>query len=319
MKKIRWGIVSTARIAHQFADDFAHVSNGELVAVASRTMDAAREFAAQHGIPRAYSSYAQLYADPDIDAVYVATPHSLHLENAGDALRAGKAVLCEKPLALGVEEVDALTKIVAETNGYLMEAMWTWFLPAIQEAHQWFRSGRIGELRHIKADFGYPMLPFDPESRVYKVELGGGVLQDMGIYPVAINYLFTQSDPVGIDVVAHHAPNGVEDDVVAVLNYGTYTSTLATSFRCKLPNTACIVGDEGHIVIPDFWCARECHLFQVDKLVDSFNDGRQSIGYDFETVAVGDDLLAGRAASEVMPLSVSRKFQQHLAAIKILC
>jgi len=319
MKKVRWGIVSTARIAHQFAADFAHVKNGRLSAVASRSAAAAREFASRHGIASAYDNYEKLYNDPHIDAIYVATPHTLHLENSIAALQAGKAVLCEKPLALGVDEIDALATAVAETKGYLMEAMWTWFLPAIQKAHAWYRSGRIGELRHIKADFGYPMLPFDPNARVYNAKLGGGVLQDMGIYPVAINYLFTGSDPTSIDVVSRNAPNGVEDDVTALLEYETFTSSLTTSFRCKLPNRACIIGDEGHIVIPDFWCARECHLYRVDELIDSFHDERQSIGYNYETTAVGDDVLAGRQESGTVPLSVSRKFQEHIAAIKAHC
>ncbi len=106
MKEVRWGILSTARIAHQFVEDFAYVENGRVTAVASRSEEAAAKFAARHGIATAYSSYEQLYADPDIDAIYIATPHSLHLQNATDALQAGKAVLCEKPLTMSVAEVD---------------------------------------------------------------------------------------------------------------------------------------------------------------------------------------------------------------------
>ena len=150
--KIRWGILSTARIAHQFAEDMTFVDNGELRAVASRSKEPAAEFAARHSIPTAYSSYAALYADPEIDAIYVATPHSLHLQNSIDALRAGKAVLCEKPLTISVEEVDTLTGVVAETGGYLMEAMWTWFLPAIRRAKEWVEAGKIGQLCRIRSE-----------------------------------------------------------------------------------------------------------------------------------------------------------------------
>lgn len=319
MKKIRWGILSTARIAHQFAEDFAYVDNGSLAAVASRCGKTARKFATQHSIPTAYSSYEQLYEDPDIDAIYVATPHSLHLQNASDALRAGKAVLCEKPLTISVAEVDTLINIAAETGGYLMEAMWTWFLPAIQRAMDWFEAGEIGRLCHLKADFGYPFLPYSPDRREYNAELGGGVVPEMGIYPIAMACLFTRSDPVRIEVVSRHAPNGVEDDVVAILDYEDCMATLATSFRCKLPNRTYVIGDRGHIVIPDFWCARECHLYRVDEHVDSFVDERQSRGYDYETRAVGDDLLQGRRESAIMPLAVSRSFQGHIAAIKARC
>ena len=318
MRRIRWGILSTARIAHQFAEDLSYVENGELAAVASRSEKTAADFAARHHIDTAYSSYEQLYNDPDIDVIYVATPHSLHLENTTDALRAGKAVLCEKPLTISVEEVDALMNVVAETGGYLMEGMWTWFLPPIQKALGWFEAGEIGQLRHIKSDFGYPM-PYSADCREYNAALGGGVVPDMGIYPIAIAYLFTRRDPVSIDVVSRRAPNGVEDDVVAIFNYEDYVATLSTSFRCKLPNRTYIIGDKGHIVIPEFWCARESHLYRGDEHIDSFVDHRESRGFNYEATAVGNDLLQGRRESPLMPLAASRRFQEHIAAIKARC
>lgn len=319
MQKIRWGILSTARIAHQFADDLAFVENGTLAAVASRSAATADDFAGKHDIPVAYPSYEQLYEDPDIDAIYVATPHSLHCKNATDALRAGKAVLCEKPLAISAGEIDTLAAVVAETDGYLMEAMWTWFLPAIMRATDWFAAGEIGQLRHIRSDFGYPMLPYSPERREYNAALGGGVVPEMGIYPIAMAYLFARDNPASIDVVAQNAPNGVEDDVIAILNYADYAATLSTSFRCKLPNQTWVIGDKGHIVIPDFWCARECHLYRVDEKIDSFVDNRRSHGYDYEATAVGKDLLEGRRESDTVPLATSRIFQEHIEAIKARC
>lgn len=319
MRKIRWGILSTARIAHQFADDIVFAENATLAAVASRSADTAAAFADRHGIATAYGSYEQLYNDPDIDAIYVATPHSLHVDNATDALRAGKAVLCEKPLTMSADQVDTLVNVAADTGGYLMEGMWTWFLPAIRQALDWFEKGAIGGLRHIKSDFGYPLLPFAADRREYNAELGGGVVPEMGIYPIAMAYLFTRSDPISIDVVARNAPNGVEDDVVAIFNYENCMATLSTSFRCKLPNRTYIIGDEGHIVIPEFWCARECHLYRVDEHIESFIDKRKSRGYDYETIAFGNDLLHGQTESAIMPLSVSRTLQEHIAAIKARC
>ena len=319
MNKIRWGILSTARIAHQFAEDMAFVDNGELTAVASRSAEPADAFALKHGIPTAYPNYEQLFADPDIDAIYVATPHSMHMQNSIDALRAGKAVLCEKPLTLSVAEVDTLANVVAETGGYLMEAMWTWFLPAIRQAQEWVAAGGIGQLCHIRSDFGFPFRPYAPEHREYDPELGGGAVPEIGIYPIAMAYLFTRRDPVRVDVVARRAPSGVEDDVVAIFDYGDVAAELAASFRCKLPNKTYVIGDRGHIVIPDFWGARECHLYRVEERVASFVDDRESHGYNFETIAVNDDLLQGRRESAIMPLAVSRTFQQHIAAIKARC
>ena len=316
-KKIRWGILATGRIADWFVADLGAVANGEVAAVASRTQAKADAFAARHGIPRAYGDYRALLTDPDVDIVYVATPHTEHLANATDALRAGKAVLCEKPMTVTPEECRALIAVAEETGGYLMEAMWTYFLPAIRQAEAWVAAGRIGRLRHIKADFGYP-LPYAPDRREYDAELGGGALLEMGIYPVALAWLFLRRDPEAIHVTARAAPNGVEDDVVAVFNYADCTATLATSFRCKLRNWAYIIGEEGYIAIPDFWRAGACRLYRLDERVDQFTDDRTDQGFGFEAAAVGGDLLAGKRRPDVVSLADSLKFQEHIARIKAL-
>lgn len=190
-QKVRWGSLSTGRITHRFVQDFAFVPNGEVVAVASRSQEAADAFAARHGIPRAYAGYQRLLDDPQIDVVYVATPHTLHFRNTADAFRAGKHVLCEKPFTVGAPESRSLFRLAEQSSVFVMEGMWTWFLPAIRQALEWVRQGRIGALRHIQADFGYPLLPFDPVRREYNAELAGGCLLDMGIYPVALALLFT--------------------------------------------------------------------------------------------------------------------------------
>lgn len=313
--KIRWGILATGRIADWFVSDFGAVANGEVVAVASRTQAKADAFARRHGVARAYGDYGELLANPDVDVVYIATPHTAHLINATDALRAGKAVLCEKPLTVTPDECRTLIAAVEETGGYLMEAMWTYFLPAIRRAQAWVAAGRIGRIRHIKADFGYP-LPYAPDRREYDADLGGGALLEMGIYPVALAWLFLRRDPETIQVTARTAPNGVEDDVVAVFDYGDCMASLATSFRCKLQNWAYIIGEEGYIAIPDFWRARTCYLYRLDERIDAFTDGRADQGFSFEAVAVGDDLLTGKRQSDVVSLADSLKFQEHVARIK---
>lgn len=313
--KIRWGILATGRIADWFVTDFSAVPNGTVVAVASRSQANADAFARRHGIARAYGDYDALMADPDVDVVYIATPHTQHLENAIEALRAGKAVLCEKPLTVTPDECRALIRVAEETGGYLMEAMWTYFLPAIRQAEAWVAAGRIGRIRHIKADFGYP-LPYASDRREYDAGLGGGALLEMGIYPVALAWLFLRQGPQAIHVTARTAPNGVEDDVVAVFDYGDCVASLATSFRCKLQNWAYIIGEEGYIAIPDFWRARTCYLYRLDERIDDFTDGRADQGFSFEAVAVGDDLLAGKRQSDVVSLADSLKFQEHVARIK---
>lgn len=320
MNKVRWGILSTGRITHQFVQDFATVPNGEVVAVASRTQQSASAFAQQYKIPRAYEGYQKLLEDPDVDAIYVATPHTLHYQNTADAITAGKHVLCEKPFTVNPDESRNLFRIAEQSSVFVMEAMWTYFLPAIQKAQEWVSQGRIGKLRQVKADFGYPQLPYDPGRREYNADLAGGCLLEMGIYPVALAWLFVQQDPRDIQVVAHKAPNGVEDDVAMLFDYGEGTqgvvATLGTSFRTKLQNWAYVIGDEGYIAIPNFWRASQCSLYELDTQIDHFEDGRDSLGFDYETVAVNNDILAGRQQNAIMPWSSTIRFQEHMARIK---
>ncbi len=318
MRKIQWGIVGAGRIAGSFARDMPFVANGELAAVASRSPERAGEFARRHGIGRAYGGYEALFADEAIDAVYIATPHAQHLANASAALRAGKAVLCEKPLTLNATECRSLLAVAGETAGYLMEGMWTWFLPAVRQAVRWVGEGRIGRLRHVQADFGYPQLPFDARRREYDAALGGGCLLELGVYPVALSQLFQQAEPLSLKVTTHRAPNGVEDDLVAVLKFPDSVSTLAASFRCKLRNWAYVIGEEGYIAIPDFWRAGEALHYRLDECVEHFRDGRTSLGFNYEAFAVGEDLLAGRNESLVVPHAASLKFQENMALIRAL-
>ena len=156
-EKIRWGLIGAGRIAHQFSQDITAVANAELIAVAARDGERARAFARRYGLPHAHEGYQALFDNPQVEAVYVATPHSCHLQNCIDAMAAGKAVLCEKPLVLDPDQCAQLMVSHRASKRYLMEGMWTWFLPAIRRAQAWVNAGRIGEVLHVKADFGYPL------------------------------------------------------------------------------------------------------------------------------------------------------------------
>jgi len=316
MKTIRWGVLGTGRIAHQFAEDFAFVERGGIVGATSRTIANARAYAKRHGIATVYPTYRALLADSAIDAVYIATPHSLHLENTLAAIEAGKSVLCEKPLTTNAADCERILTAARERSVFVMEAMWTWFLPAIRQARRWLEEGRIGQLVQIKADFGYPQRPYAARRREYDAELGGGALLEMGIYPIALLWLVLGRQSRRLEVVSKHAPNGVEDELGVLLDYGDVIATIGTSFRCKLRNWAYLIGEDGYIAIPDFWRASECQLFELDDLKDKFTDGRASIGLNFETQAVIDDLLAGKTESAVVSLSDSLAFQRTMQMIR---
>jgi predicted dehydrogenase len=314
MKKVRWGIVGPGNIAHSFAHDFQFTKYGELMAVASRSLDRAQNFANKYGIPKAYGSYSELYADKEIDIVYVATPHAFHHENSTDAINSGKAVLCEKPITVNLEESDSLIALAKEKDQYLAEAMWTYFLPVIKKVSGWVSEGRIGRVLNIKADFGN-RVPFDPDSRMYSPKLAGGTLLDMGIYPLAITWLIYKSDPINISVISRKAPTGVDNDVNMLLEYEDASASLHSSFRSKLNNHAYIIGEKGYIDIPEFWHARECILYDSENIIDSFQDDRKGKGYEFEIDAVSIDLLNGLKQSGVMPLDYSRKLQEHMQMV----
>jgi len=321
MKKetiLRWGILSTGRIAQQFCQDMKYVSNGELFAVAARNLKDAQSFAQQHNIAKAYEGYQMLFDDPNIDVVYIATPHTFHFQNVYDALTAGKSVLCEKPITVSRNESELLSALAQEKGLFLMEAMWTYFLPAIQQAKQWVEQGRIGKIKHIKADFGYP-LPYEETRREYHASLAGGCLLEMGIYPLAIAAFFAESPMDNLSIKYHLAPNGVEDDVIILADAAEVKLTLATSFQCKLQNWAYIIGEEGYIAIPNFWRADQCTLYQLDEQVDHFDDGRESLGLNYEAQAVGQAINENRIEHPLMTHAVSHLLQQQMEDIKLLC
>ena len=309
--QVRWGVVGAGRISRQFCADMHHTSNGEVAAVAARDSQRASNFAAQHGIAVSYGNYQALFADPDIDAVYIATPHNCHFQQARQALLAGKHVLVEKPFVGSSAQCSELQNISAQQQCFLMEAMWTWFLPAVGKAREWVKAGRIGNIEHIKADFGFP-IPYAEDQREYDAALNGGCLLEMGIYPLALALLFMERLPQKTEFFHHNAPNGVEDDVTLLASYGEQTASLGASFRTRLPNIAFIVGDRGQIHIPSFWCADSCLLFDLDSQVESFHDHRQGKGFEFQIEAAGQSILRGELESAVMPLDSSFKLQLQM-------
>lgn len=320
-QQIRWGIIGAGRIARTFATDIAFAPHATLTAVASRDLSRAQAFADDFSIAKAYGSYQEILADPAIDAIYIATPHSHHCEQSIAALRAGKHVLCEKPATVTPAELEQVIAVAEQEQRYFMEGMWSYFMPVIQKAQEWVDSGRIGKLCHVKAEFGFP-IPYDRDSREYSEQLGGGCLLDMGIYPIAMAWLFLQRDPDSQTVWHHSADNGVEDDVVILNTYavrdgdGELTAQLTTSFRSRLNNCLTLIGDSGTLVIADYWAAREVKLYRGADCVDQFAVERPQQGFNHQIEQVSCDLLAGKLQSDTVSWDQSRAFQRQMAAIK---
>ena len=180
--RVRWGIIGAGRIARTFASDIAFAPHATLAAVASRELSRARGFADDFSIATAYGSYQEILADPDIDAIYIDTPHIHHCEQSIAALLAGKQVLCEKTAPLTPAELEQVITVAEQEQRYFMEGMWSYFMPVLQQARQWVDDGRIGKLCHVKAEFGFP-IPYDRDSREYSAQLGGAACWIWGSIP----------------------------------------------------------------------------------------------------------------------------------------
>lgn len=315
ISNIRWAILGAGKIANKFAQDFSVIKNAELVAVASSDAIRAKEFAAKYTIPQCIT-YDELYKSDSIDAVYIATTHNFHYEQTLACLQHGKAVLCEKPITVNQKQFEALAKLAKEKNVFLMEAMWTYFLPAIIQAKQWIAGGRIGSIKALQADFGFSM-EFNPEGRLYNINLAGGALLDLGIYPIAFTNFFMNRKPDSIMASGVIGKTNVDESTGIVLKYGNVVASLFTTMAAKTQLKAFVYGDKGYIEIPMFFKAPEASLYNEEmQLVETFKDSRATHGYNFETQEVTDCLLNGQTESSIMPLSTSQRLQQIMMEVR---
>ncbi len=313
--KIRWAILGAGKIAHKFAQDFAVIKNAELIAVASSDAERAKEFAAKYNIPQCMS-YDELYSSDSVEAVYIATTHNFHHEQTLACLQHGKAVLCEKPITVNQQQFEELAQVAREKKVFLMEAMWTYFLPAIIKAKQWIVDGRIGSIKALQADFGFSM-EFNPEGRLYNIKLAGGALLDLGIYPIAFANFFMNQQPDSIMASGIIGPTHVDESTGIVLKYGNVVASLFTTMVAKTQVKAFVYGDKGYIEIPMFFKAPEASLYNEEmQLVQTFKDSRSTHGYNFETQEVTDCLLKGMTESSVMPLSASQRLQEIMMEVR---
>src|SRR6185437_11808167 len=246
--RILWGILGTGKIAHQFAAALRHLPGAELGAVGSRSSDSAQRFADEFGIPRRYGSYAELVNDPQIEVIYVATPHSCHAGNSRLALNAGKAVLCEKPFTINVAQARYVIGLARERKLFLMEAMWTRCFPLMDKLRWLLASGAIGEARQLTADFGFRAGHRD-EPRLFGPEFGGGALLDVGVYPVSMASLLF-GPPTRIVSAANLGATSVDEEAAMILTHrGGELAVLHTAIRLDTAQEAIITGTQGRIRI----------------------------------------------------------------------
>ena len=313
--KIRWAILGAGKIANAFAKDFPFMKNAELLAVASSDKERAANFAKEYNIPKTLT-HNELYNSNEIDAVYIATTHNFHFEQALKCLQSGKAVLCEKPITVNDTEFKKLVAVSKEKNVFLMEAMWTYFLPPIIKAKEWVDEGRIGKLKVIQADFAVPMEK-NYEGRVYNPTLAGGALLDIGVYPVSLAYYFTNRVPLTITASGAMTETGVDERLGMIFQYGDITATLFTAITTRMTNKLRLFGEEGYIEIHDFWRTRSAKLFDKDyNLLETFEDDRNSHGFIFEMQHANDMIVDGKIESTVISHSRSNDIQETMVEIR---
>jgi predicted dehydrogenase len=300
---LRWGIIGTGGIAATFARDLQLLSDARTVAVGSRTQAGADRFGDRFDIPARHGSYEQLVADPAVDAVYVATPHPGHHAATRLALEAGKPVLCEKVFTINQAEAADLVALARSKQLFLMEAMWTRFLPHIERVRDLIHSGVIGEITTLIADHGQ-WFTFNPEHRIFAPELGGGALLDLGIYPVSFaSYLL--GTPMQIMATSDPAPTGVDGQTSMLFRYESGAhAVLTTTSRAFTSNRATIVGTNGRIEIDATWYAPATFTLtrRSNDRPEQYVEPRVGHGLRYQAIEVARCLREGLLESPVMPL-----------------
>lgn len=313
---IRWGILGTGKIAAQFATGLASAPGAAIAAVGSRTQGAADEFGDRFAIPRRHASYAALAADPDVDVIYVATPHTLHHDNTILCLEAGKAVLCEKPFAVNARQAEEMIATARARGLFLMEAMWSRYYPAMARARELLAAGAIGEPRILQADLGY-RAKVNPEGRLFNPTLGGGALLDIGVYPISLASMIFGT-PSAITSQAQLGETGVDEQNAIIFRYpGGQLAVLSSAIRTQTPHEATVMGTEGLLRIGQDWhksnwvgVTRSGQPEEVTHLPIEGN------GYNYEASEVMACLRAGKLESATMPLDETLAIVQTMDTIR---
>ncbi|HTL08135.1 MAG TPA: Gfo/Idh/MocA family oxidoreductase [Chitinophagaceae bacterium] len=304
-KTYKWGIIGPGKIAQKFAAALSLVPGASLYAVASRDIEKAAAFAAKYKAPVFYNTYEALAANPEIDAVYIATPHTFHHAHTLLCLRHKKAVLCEKPMSVSYESTLAMVNAARENKTFLMEAMWSRFLPIIEKTRQLVQEGAIGTLKYLRADFGFAA-PYNEAGRLYNLSLGGGSLLDVGVYPLFFA-LWLMGKPDSISSVAQLARTGADEIMTAVLKYSNGSvASIASSINTQLSITAELGGTEGAIFLDRPWYkGSQLQVRKNDAVTQRFSLPYGDNGFEFQVQEVHRCLGLGLTESDRLPLSFS--------------
>lgn len=318
-KKIKWGILGTGWIAHKFAKALQSADNCEIYAVGSRNLESANKFALEYSILKAYGSYEELVQDTDIDVIYIATPHNLHLENTLLALNHNKHVLCEKPMGVNEREAIIMIEKAKKKNLFLMEAMWSRFLPNIIKTKELIDNGEIGEVKFMKVSFCIKSSGAQ-EYRHFNIDLCGGTTLDIGIYNIFLTMLLL-GKPKDSFAVAGLNSQGCDTNSNYVFKYANDTlSVMYSSFLADSPIVAEIYGTKGKIALEHMWfCPGSVELNTSDGKVQVFDFKVKENGYELEAEEVANSILAGKTQSDLWSWEHSLELVRVMDSIRKQC
>jgi dihydrodiol dehydrogenase / D-xylose 1-dehydrogenase (NADP) len=315
-KVVRWGILGPGGIAHKFADALKRTQGCTIAAVGSRGLDRAKAFAKEFDIPRYYGSYEELAGDKEIDVIYVASPHNYHCDNTLLCLNSGKGVLCEKPMAVSAQEASRMIDTARKRKLFLMEAMWTRFLPTIVHVRKLLAENAIGEVRMLSADFGFRGDP-DETKRILNPMLAGGALLDVGVYPLALaSMVLGKAEKIAS--AAHIGRTGVDEQAGIVLSYSAgKLAIIIAACTTETPHEAAIMGTTGMIrIAKGWWRGGAVTLQRPGREDEVFQPETAENGFVYEIEEVHRLLKAGKTESPTMSLGETLTIAQTMDEIR---
>ena len=301
MQSFNWGVIGPGNIANTFAKAIASSKKGKILAVASRSQQRAADFASTYQIEKVYADYGQMLADPQIDIIYIATPHNFHYQQAKMCLEAGKHVLVEKPCTVNAQQMQKLVALAQTKNLLLQEALWSRFMPCLSQLRQLLNQGIIGDIQYIQSEIGFAFQNRQ-KSRLHKAELAGGSLLDLGIYSITVSQFFLQEHPDAVHAMGQLTDQQVDGHVLATMHYasGRYAQ-FTCSMLSQTTNTMRIVGTEGYVNLPAcFWDTDTAFVYRDNKLIQSIDIPHPVNGFEYQIEASMDCIEKNRQCSDLM-------------------
>ena len=312
---MNWGIIGLGKISNKFAEALKIIDDAVIYAVASRNQIKADEFAERHKAKKAYNSYDKLFRNDAVEVVYIGTPHVFHAENAIAAMEHGKAVLCEKPIAMNRKQAQQMFDCAKANNVFLMEALWTRFIPSFQKMKELVEKGRIGVVKNIVADFGFRSNN-PPESRVFNPKLGGGSILDVGIYPIflAVSIL---GKPNGIKAFANLNEQGTDNACNMIFDYSDAMASLTSSLVAHQTIDATIFGTEGSIKLNNrFHEPTSISIFKEQEEVKTIKFEEKGSGMQYQAIEVQNCIKAGKVQSDLMSWNDSLLLHEVMDSVR---